>query len=93
MIDGAHYNEQVKPAEVKVLNGMSVQADAGGSMGVAFLWSDSAFYGLQRPLQDPKGVLVTRVTAKGVAERKFGYDQLRDARAAGALEKLLEAAF
>jgi hypothetical protein len=76
---------------------MSVQADAGGSMGTAVVRTDLALYGLQRPLSDPDCILVTRITCQDgkqkVDRARIGYDQAREAKQAGALEAFLQAAF
>ena len=85
--------EALKLVENRVIQGTGDQADAGTSMGVAFLRTDSALYALQRPLKDPNGVLVTRVAPNEVAVRKIGYAQIIAAAKTHTVEKLLEAAF
>jgi len=102
MVDTARHNEQVKPAQSTcpteaVLRKIEARADAGGSMGVAILRTDSALYGLERLLLDPDCILVTRITIQGGAQkanmRKIGYDQLRAAGQDHTVKEFLDAAF
>jgi hypothetical protein len=96
MVDSARYNEQLKPArpdEVQALKSITELADAGRSIGTSFLSDGTTVYGFTRPVSDPDGVVVTRITDQGVAEGRVGYNTMRDAKKEGTLGVLLKRVF